>query len=223
MTQVPEFKRFRKVVDHISKKRDKVLIETLYLTASRVSEIVTKVGAYDLEHGKSKAYGKHLNWQLADFQVNREKNERVLLITEAIAKRKLKTKRDKERGYIPKTIALPVMPVYEPFTKDLLEWIRDYGNLSFNLGRTRVWQIVKTHLRDLDPKVKTHSLRRWRLNHLVTEYKFDPYDLAVYAGWSVKHSFGVVGMSVSPHQDAYMHNAWRRYFPKLLKPFKIAI
>jgi hypothetical protein len=77
---------------------------------------------------------------------------------------------------------------------------------------------LKKQLRELDPKVKTHSLRLWRLNHLVTEYQFDLYDLMVYAGWSVKHSFGDVTMPFNPQLDVQMHNAWRRYFPKLLKP-----
>jgi len=115
------------------------------------------------------------------------------------------------------------MPVYEPYTKDLLKWIQVHGTLSFNLGRTRVWQIVKEHLRKLDPKVKTHSLRHRRLNHLVTEYQFDPYDLMVYAGWSVRHSFGSVGIAVSPQLEIYYHSAWQKYFPELLKSIQEAI
>lgn len=45
MVKVVDFRRMREVIEHIPKKRDRVLIKTLYLTAARVSEIVTKVGA----------------------------------------------------------------------------------------------------------------------------------------------------------------------------------
>jgi len=219
MVKVVDFRRMREVIEHIPKKRDRVLIKTLYLTAARVSEIVTKVGAYDLEHKQTKAYGKYLNSKIEHFQVTRRHTEPVLLITEAIAKRTLKTKDQKEKGYIPKAIALPCNPVYEPFTQELLQWIKAHYRLSFPITRNWVYKIVKKNLRELDPKVRTHSLRHWRLTHLMTHYQFDPYDLSAYAGWSLQHGFGVTGgVPVSPQIDVYMHSAWQKYFPKLLKP-----
>ena len=67
MVQAVEFRKMREMIEHIPNRRDRVLIKTLYLTAARVSEIVTKVGAYDLEHGKSKAYGKYLTFGIKFF------------------------------------------------------------------------------------------------------------------------------------------------------------
>lgn len=219
MVKVVDFRKAREVIEHISKKRDRVLIKTLYLTAARVSEIVTKVGAYDLAHGKSQAYGRHLTWQIEHYQVNRRHIEPVLLITEATAKRKLKTKEQKEEGYIPKAIALPCNPVYEPFTQELLKWLQTYKTLSFPIQRQTVLKIVKQHLRELDPKVRTHSLRHWRLTHLAEKYLFDNYDLTAYAGWSLQHGFATTaGIPVSPQLSIYVHTAWHKYFPKLLKP-----
>jgi integrase len=221
MVQSVDFTKMRAVIEHIPNKRDRVLIKTLYLTAARVSEIVTKVGAYDLEHGKSKAYGKYLTFKIEHFPVNRRKTEPVLVITEATAKRKLKTKEQQEQGYIPKVIALPCNPVYEPFTQELLKWIQAQGTLSFPITRSWVYKIVQRHLRRLDPKVRTHSLRHWRITHLAEKYQFDPYDLSAYAGWSLQHGFAATGgVPVSPKIDVYMHSAWQKYLSKLLKPIQ---
>ncbi|MHC3129846.1 MAG: site-specific integrase [Candidatus Bathyarchaeota archaeon] len=216
MIKVPDFKRMREYIEHIPKKRDRVLIKTMYLGAFRVSEITTKVSPSDT---KTHAYGRHLTWKIADFKVNRRRKEKALLITSAIAKRRLQTKKQKARGFIPKVIGIPVMPNYEPFTEELLRWGVKHWSLSFPLTRRSVHRIVKQNLRRLDPKVSPQSLRHWRLTHLVTHYQFDPYDLTAYAGWSLQHGFGVTGgMAVSPQIDAYMHSAWQKYFPKLLKP-----
>lgn len=220
MVQSVDFRRMREVIAHIPKQRDRVLIKTLYLTALRVSEIVTKARTYDLEHGKSKAYGKHLHWKFDKFIVNRKHTETALLITAATAKRKLKTKEQKEQGFIPKVIALPVMPVYEPFTEELVRWLKVHDTLSFPIARQRVWEIVKKHLRELDPKVSPHSLRHWRLTNLVEKYQFNPPDLTAYAGWSVTQSFAAVGIPAKPILNIYYHSAWQNYFPKLLKPIK---
>ena len=155
--------------------------------------------------------------------MNRRYKEKALLIISAIAKRRLQTKNQKEQGFIPKVIAIPVMPNYEPFTEELLKWITQHGTLSFPLTRRSVHRIVKQNLRRLDPKVSPQSLRQWRIAHLAEKYQFDPYDLTAYAGWNVKHSFGPIKMPFNPQLDVHMHNAWRSYFPKLLKPLKEVI
>ena len=217
MSEVPDFKRIREHIDHIRKKRDRVLIKTMYLGALRVSEISTKVSPSDT---KTQAYGRHLDWKLEDFQVNNRRKEKALLITSAIARRRLKTEKEKEQGFIPKVIAIPCTPQYEPFTEELLRWVTQHDTLSFPLTRRSVHRIVKQNLRELDPKVSPQSLRRWRIIHLVERYRFDPYDLTSYAGWSVKYNFGAVRMPVSPQLYVSMYNAWQKYFPKLLKPIQ---
>jgi len=219
MVEVPDFRRMREVIEHIPHKRDRVLIKTLYLTAARVSEVTTKVESFDQAHQATKAYGKYLDWKLEDYTVNRRVKEKVLLITAATAKRKLKTKAQQMAGFIPKVIGLPVNPMYEPFTQDLLKWLTVKNTLSFPITRNWVYKIVRKHLRVLDLKVRTHSLRHWRLTHLVEKYLFDPYDLSAYAGWSLQHGFAATGgVPVRPQRAVYMYSAWQRYFPKLLKP-----
>lgn len=44
---VPDFRRFREVVDHIENKRNACLIKMLYLGAYRINEILTKINAYE--------------------------------------------------------------------------------------------------------------------------------------------------------------------------------
>ena len=217
MIKVPDFKRMREHIDHIPKTRDRVLIKTIYLGAFRVSEITTKVSPSDT---KTHAYGKHLKWKLEDFKVNRRRKEKALLIISAKTKRNLQTRKQKELAFIPKVIAIPVMPNYEPFTEDLLKWIKQYRTLSFPLTRRSVHRIVKQNLRKLDPKVNPQNLRQWRLRHLVDKYQFDPYDLTIYSGWSVRHNFESEDLRGSPHPGTYFLGAWQKYFPKLLKPIR---
>jgi integrase len=218
--EVPDFKLMREYFDHIPKRRDRVLIKTLYLGALRVSELVTHVNPCDLANNLTQAYGRYLTWELADIQVDRQHTEKALLLKAATAKRRLRTKHQKEQGFIPKVIALPVMPNYEPFTEELLRWIQRHGTLSFPLTRRSVHRIVKENLRELDPKVSPHSLRHYRITHLVEKYQFQPPDLTAYAGWSVTHSFAAVGIPANPMLNIYYHSAWQAYFPKLLKPIK---
>ena len=213
------FSAFRERVDQILSRGDSVLIKTLYLTASRVSEILTKVNPSELELGKTKAYGIYLKWDLQDFEWQ-GRVEKALCITEAVAKRKRRTKSGKSPDMVYKVIALPTSQAYEPWSLDLLEYLLAHKTLSFDLTRKRVWQIVKNNLGDLDPDIHPHSLRHYRLTHLVTEYGFtDPFSIAYIAGWTFKTTLGNLGMaSASGQLDVYLHMAWRNYFPKLLKP-----
>lgn len=65
----------------------------------------------------------------------------------------------------------------------------------------------------------THTLRHFRITYLITEYDFDPSDLCAYAGGTMKTGMGIAGMGAASGQlDVYAYLAWKRYFPKLLKP-----
>lgn len=210
---VPEVYPFRTAVNHIKKERDRTFIQGLYLTASRVSELITQVTPYDKEHGQTRAFGKYVSFRTAKYN-----GEDVFLLKMPVLKRKAKvTKKKEDKVY--KLIGLPVEPKYEPWTLKLMSWVRKYGTLNFDISRMTGWRIVKRWLGKLDPDVHTHSLRHYRITHLITEYNFDPFDLTAYAGWSFKTGMGKAGMgSVSGQLDVYAHLAWRKYFGKLLRP-----
>jgi len=211
--EVPEFSVFRKAVDQIRSKRDSLLIKTLYLTAGRVSELITKVTPWEIEHRMTKPYGVFLEWKLNEF-----KGERLLLLKMAVAKRRKKKKRKGKTVsvLVYKTIALPTNPKFEPWTVDLLKHIVKSGNLTFSLTRQRIWQIVKQCLTHLDTHIHPHSFRHYRISHLVQVYDFNAYNITAYSGWTFKTSFGKMGMG-SGQLDIYLHLSWKNYFPKLLK------
>jgi hypothetical protein len=272
-----ELEKFRAFVNQISDPRDSCLIKMLYLTASRASELLTKAAPWDLLHKKTKPYGIYLKFAFQNFEISPAKppdklavNEKVFLITQAVAKRTKKTKKGKkqedDREYPPdkiaqflpdelnlkspfgkgltslraiylrepkmvdplivkafmgrlffKVIALPTSKQFEPWTYDLLKYVNKTGQLSFNLTRQRVWQIVKANLSQLDSQVHPHSLRHWRISHLIENYNFDPYEVTTYSGWTIRSTFGQMGIQASSNLDVYAHLAWRRYFPKLLR------
>jgi hypothetical protein len=214
-TDVPDLQGFRSVVEKICHRRDATLIKAAYLCAARVSELVTKVTPYDLQHGQTRPYGSHLSWKLTELDASLEEKKvenKVLLLKSAVAKRSSKNPTWK-------IIALPCHPQYEPWTLDLLQRIKDTGNLSFPLTRYRVHQILQKRLGALlnnNSRRILNPLRHYRLTHLVQDYGFDAYDLTVYAGWTFKTTFkGSAGQL-----DTYLHLDWRKYYQKLLKPIK---
>lgn len=124
-----------------------------------------------------------------------------------------------------KVVALPTSGKYEPWTIDLLKWIKtNKGKLNFDLTRVRFWQILRENLSAILPKKDKRNmrnpLRHFRISHLIEYYGFDPYDLTSYVGWTIRSTFGQLGISASPNIDAYAHLRWRMYYPKLLKPIE---
>jgi len=232
--EVPDFHVFRVFVDKIPRKRDRLIIQALYLTAGRVCELCRRVCPSDL----TKPYGIFSNWTFADYL-----GEKVLLLRYVVAKRVKKEKKEVLNRFLAefkngkfnvklakelksvlswKIIALPVNPKFEPWTIPLIKYIKENRSLSFNLTRQHIWRIVKENLKELDRDVHTHSLRHYRITHLLQVYDFDAWDLSSYAGWTVKTSLGRMGMPIPSEQlDVYLHLSWKRYFPKLLKPLKI--
>jgi len=221
---------FRDFVDNrIRRKRDEILIKLAYLTAARVSEITTKVTPWDEQHKRTQPYGLWMKTNLPDMEdfthtvfrngEPRLRTEKVLTITMACAKRKRKgSKKDPDRK-VYKVIALPTTQAYEPWTIDLLKWWNVTRKFSFDMTGARLWQIVRENLGDLDPQIHPHSLRHYRVNHLVYEYGIDPHiELPFITGWTFGNPFGQGRSSAAEMLNIYLHGAWQKYFPKLLKP-----
>ena len=191
--EVPEEEEFRTWVDELDCRRDKYLIQTLYLTASRIGELITRRSPSEAQRGL-KAYGDKISYYAVH-----EYDMDILVVKIKVSKR--------SRHY--KLIALPLNE-YEPWTINLKYVLTHRDMLS--LTRQRIWQILKRSLGMYDPDIHPHSLRHYRLTHLVENYGFDAYDLTVYAGWTFKTGIGQTGQL-----DTYLHLDWRRYFPKLLR------
>jgi len=237
LKSAPDYAEFRAYVDALPNQKNSFVIKALYLTACRVSELVMKTTEYDLRRGMTKPFGLFMRWEITEYL-----GEKVLLLIFVTAKRYRKkggskivadfltkfieTKKvddkllSKLRNILVwKIIALPCNPIYEPWTLDLLRYIKKNGTLGINLTRQRIWEIVKKSLKPFWPDVKTHSLRHWRLTHLAGHYNFDPYELVIYAGWTFRTGFSALGLP-SGQLDTYLHLGWKRYFPKLLRPLK---
>ena len=135
---------------------------------------------------------------------------KVFLLKIALAKRRGKPKVKDFR-----VAALPCKLEYEPWTRDLLKHIAKNKKPSFDLTRQRVGQIVKEELHMLDSNINPNKLRTYRIAHLVEEYGFDQYDLMAYLGMQIRTSPKLTELDII---DTSPDLAWRRYFPKLLKP-----
>ena len=208
---VPEMTEFRAAVDRIKNRRDSILIKALYLLALRVNEITTRVSPSVLKRGV-RPLGQYI-----DCSIRHYLDMPVAVFTCAVLKRKPKSKKRK-RVY--KVVALPCDPKYEPWTIHLLRWFKEKRGFGFPITESQVRRIVKKHLAILDPKVHPHSLRHWRASHLVWYYDFDTWELCTYMGWSYGSMFTKMAVPTGK-SDIYVHLAWKRYFPKLLRPLKI--
>ena len=240
MVSVPEIRKFREEVDGICDFRDRILIEVLYLLAARVSEVSSKTCPSLLKLNFTKPYGALMTWDIKEYNEGKVK-EKALLVTSAVAKR---TKRSevwnqavkdlsektlepelKKKAWMAfgqekatfKVIALPVKPEFEPWTLDLLKWLKHHGTLSFPLTQSRILQIVKQDLHRLDPHITAHKLRHYRITHLISEYGFTPYQVVTYAGWSFRSANQGMGFGGAGQFDIYVHLQWRDYFPRLLQ------
>lgn len=120
-----------------------------------------------------------------------------------------------------KAVALPCSPKFEPWTSDLLKWIQKHHKISFDMTRVSFWRILRSNLSSIltkkDKRNLRNPLRHFRISHLIEYYQMDPYEITSYTGWTIRSTFGQLGISASENLDAYAHLRWRQYFPKLLK------
>jgi len=137
-----------------------------------------------------------------------------------VLKRKVRQrKRRKQEERVYKMIALPVNPKFEPWTLSLVRRIKEAGTLAFDMTDGNALYIVKKWFSRSYPDMTTHHLRHFRITHLAQEYDFDAFDLTCISGWTFKTGLAAAGQGMASGQlDVYLHLAWKRYFPKLLKP-----
>jgi len=124
-----------------------------------------------------------------------------------------------------KIVPIPCDPEAEPWCMDLLKWIGSQKNseaartcLRFNFTEMTAQNIVKKCLHQLDPKIHPHSLRHYRITHLIKAYDFSPYQITSFVGWSIKSTVAQMGITASPNIDIYSHLTWKDYIDKLLIP-----
>ncbi|RLF07093.1 MAG: hypothetical protein DRJ60_03440 [Thermoprotei archaeon] len=118
-----------------------------------------------------------------------------------------------------KVVGIPIDPKYEPWSLEILKWIRREGILRFDITDRQARYLAAKYLKKLfGEKFRFHDLKHLRITHLINYYNFDPYEITSYAGWSLKTTFMGLGVQVNPMLDIYAHLGWRKYFPKLLVP-----
>ena len=223
---VPPMKKFRDFVDGLTcSKRDRIFIELLYLTASRVSEVITRVTPYELKEGKTKPYGKLLDWEIQDYTKSDGTKVKLLLLKLGVAKRSNKKRDAEESKIVVKTrvVPIPVDPKVEPWALPILKWLSEKKKLSFDFTRMTAQNIVKRNLKPLDLQVHPHLLRHWSCTHLVKNYGFSPLQLCSFTGWSLRSTSARMGVNVSSNIDIYLHLAWKDFIAKLLAPIQEVI
>lgn len=136
-------------------------------------------------------------------------------------------------------VALPLNPIYEPWTQPLVTYFKAQKDVAFPFNRQEMWRMAretfkglkykilayrKTIGRELDGKPKKETklehmkpfslqaLRHLRASELRNNYNFDGADRSAYGGWTLRTTEGVSGS-----QDRYVMLPWHTYFPKLLK------
>lgn len=161
--------------EHKNRLRDQALISILYLTGSRISEIVgqrVKTGGYKVEPVTKK--------QIRYFPY---KNRDFLIFEQVpILKRRMKG------GKIPrKTVPVP-MVMEKEFCDYIINWAKTKAteDYMFKMTAQRAWQLVKLHF----PAKYPHYFRHIRTTHLV-KMGMPLTDVKKMIGWSDMNSAAV--------------------------------
>jgi len=242
---VPSVEEFRNNVDAIGRNRNSTIIKTLYLTASRCNEFLTKICPSDV--GVTRALGKLVTYEVKDFVVPniqyKEKGAweayinselckkryfgkkkptkdmiRILLLKIPVLKqRKSRKNPEKKKPQKFKMCAIPCVKSFEPWYEDLSLWIGEHDDkLCFNLTRQSVLKIVKSAL-----GYHPNHLRHIRVTHLVNNYQFTGEQVSLVTGWTMSRGFGFLGQRVSGRVNIYLHSQWTNYIEKLLIPLDL--
>jgi len=192
------------------------LDQYLLLSASRISEAITTQRPCEREGTeKTKSVlntGMELILRLDSYE------------GEEVAIWDLKTL--KRKDHVIRSVALPLNPKYEPWTKQLVEdWGPNHDINPWNISRQHAWAANRLWFKGMYYNVKggmgeswkglgNHGLRHIRIKELIQTYGLSPLEIQRFVGWTAG---SLKGLGVNPMMDTYFSLYWRDYFPKLLK------
>jgi len=213
---LPSVEVVRERIEQVRKEDVRTCLMCAYLFAARVSELV----AYATPGDTTVARGpRGTDVRLFDFN-----GEEAAVFTVYTAKRE----------GLERYVALPLNPIYEPWTRVIYDYYQKRGSQAcFPFTRQKLWKHscsvfegltymidkykTKKKSRVYNPKrhprnFRLHGLRHLRTAELIERYEFDGFDLSIYGGWTLRYRTGI-----SSSIDRYAHLRWKKYFPKLLK------
>lgn len=235
--EVPSVHEFRAWFDRFKcPLKEKALLEILYLSAARESDLCKKVLKWEVEHAKAKPYGELLMAEMTKYQMASGQVIPILLLRMGVAKHKAKEEISQNTEAVSQInykvrvryVPIPLKMEYEPFCLDILKFIQESKfktdpekktiKIEFDITRRTIYNIVRRNLAIFEPAIKPHLLRHYRTSHLLEAYHFTPLELTSFVGWSIQTTSKRFGMASSSMIDIYAHSRWKSFVEKLLVP-----
>lgn len=199
----------RGIIDKINNVSDSYTCKLSYLTGARANEICAL--------GNAEKNTKPVGPTKQDVGYDSYEGVEVLKILIRVLKRK------EDKGIPLRTVALPLND-YEPWAKDLANWIEKLGvndpllpirrqSLNGILRSYGLYEAALSLEENVNLGIVDNPLRHLRIHDLFEYYKLDPLEVVAYTGHKISSAF-----RVSDALAKYAHLRWTQYFPKLLKP-----
>lgn len=217
-SSLPSVHEIRQRIETIPDEATKQCLRACYLYAARITEVIGKVTEGDKttkprvargptnKDARLDSYADHPAALFNVYTAKREGKKRIIALpleTEAWAKPLL--------DYYQQTEGLVF-----PFTRQQA-WLQSreaFKDLSYPIESYTIWrnkELVKSVKQHPKP-FRLHALRHLRITELIEVYGFNAFEVATFAGWTMRTSLGIGGQF-----DRYAHLDWQSYFPKLLK------
>jgi hypothetical protein len=219
---LPTYDDVRARIDRVTDDANRFCLQTVYLWAARISEVV---GKSSLSDTKTTPRGpKGTDAELNSYKIGSEQYEIVVF----------KVRTAKREG-LERRIGLPTQ--FEPWAKPLYNYFQSKkDSIVFPFTRQQMWTVSKTIFKGLKypiekytitkkselKKIKIprhyrdfrlHALRHLRATELIEYYGFDGFNLATYGGWHY-----TTMARTSSIMERYLTLSWQSYIEKLCKP-----
>jgi hypothetical protein len=249
---------FRQRVETIQNIDQRIAFQTLHLICGRVGEVITEKYPSDKTANPTghkltvtkTTYQPDLNdpqerdtWTFIKLLQGQSVNfAEIAQITEEVAVFKVSTEK---RGGLTREIGLPLNPKYDPWIKQVYDYLSRKKTNGFQFKRQEMWTTAKTVFEGLTYKI--HPYKRAVIEN--GEYQYDNKDKLVkiqieektksftdhairhlrnlelkkFYGLTPEERAGYGGWTLSTvtgtsaAQDRYEEAPWRIYFPKMLK------